>query len=244
MTSRASGRTFAAGGILLAGACLIFTPMAAAAQPSGANRLGVIVGQWLGADFREASLIAEDAFGPAEFGSALQQGNSPMVGIQFTGFFSDWFGAEVAVAYASNTWTTVSGRVVGGSISGDTTDVSGVTTVPMNLNALVRPRLTSAGPHPFVSAGLGGVVYDIDRAEAPLVIPPSVGPPVDTLLFDLKLGWRLAPNAAVGLMYEIADRVDLRAEGRMWFTVIEDVLNDEFFVQRNKWISLSASWIF
>ena len=205
------------------------------------DELSVLVGRWIGADFFQGSTLANDPFeGTVEFGSALAQGDAMLIGIQYSIFLQSWLATEVSAAYVSNEWTTTAGRVTGGTLSGSSTTVSGVSTVPVSVNLRARLPLMGRGPSPFVSVGAGVVFYEIGRSSAPLVITTPGGVPVDTLLFDLDLGARLAPNVAAGVQYQITNKIAIRLEGRLWFTILHDRISNERPVQKNKWLAISA----
>lgn len=214
-----------------------------AAQSYSENHLGVFAGSWMGADFAMQSITVFDSVtGNIEFSSALNQGNSIAVGLQYTGYFTPLFGADITVGYVSNTWTTVGGRFEFGQLIGETTEISGVVTVPMALNAIFRAPTPSSLPRPFLTAGVGGVFYEFSESNAPLRIPPTMGTPIDTVLFDLKLGLRFAPNIGGGVVYGVTDRVGLRLEGRLWSTWITERVADERITQNNKSFLLSATF--
>ena len=205
------------------------------------DELAVIVGRWFGADFLQRTTFANDPFeGSVEFGSALAQGDAMLIGMQYSLFLQSWLATEVTAAYMSNEWTTTAGRVTDGTISGQTTIVSGVTTIPVAVNLRARLPLMGRGPRPFVSVGAGVVFYDIARSQAPLVINTSGGIPLDTLLFDLDLGARFAPNVAAGVQYQVTNKIGMRLEGRLWFTVLHDRISNERPVQKNGWLAISA----
>ena len=205
------------------------------------DELAVMVGRWIGADFFQGSLFAEDLFvGTVEFGSALTQGDATLIGIQYSLFLQSWLATEVAAAYVSNEWTTTAGRITDGTLSGLSTTVSGVATVPVSVSLRARLPLMDRGPSPFVSVGAGTVFYEIGRSNAPLVITTAAGVPVDTLIFDLDLGVRFAPNVAAGVQYQVTDKIGIRLEGRLWFTFLHDRISDERPVQKNAWLAISA----
>ncbi len=208
---------------------------------SQADELAVMVGRWIGADFLQRSTFANDPFeGTVEFGSALTQGDAMLIGIQYSIFLQSWLATEVSAAYMSNEWTTTAGRVTGGTLSGSSTTISGVATIPVSLNLRARLPLMGRGPSPFVSVGAGAVFYEFARSNAPLVITTAGGVPLDTLLFDLSLGARLAPNAAAGVQYQVTNKIGIRLEGRLWFTVLHDRISNERPVQKNAWLAISA----
>ncbi len=205
------------------------------------DELAVIVGRWIGADFLQRSAFANDPFeGTVEFGSALTQGDAMLIGVQYSLFFQSWLAAEVTAAYISNEWTTTAGRVTGGTLSGSSTTVSGVATIPVAVNLRARLPLMGRGPSPFVSVGAGAVFYEFARSNAPLVITTAGGIPLDTLLFDLDLGARFAPNVAAGVQYQVTNKIGIRLEGRLWFTVLHDRISNERPVQKNGWLAISA----
>ena len=205
------------------------------------DELALMVGRWIGADFFQRSTFANDPFeGTVEFGSALKQGDAMLIGIQYSIFLRSWLATEVSAAYMSNDWTTTAGRVTGGTLSGSSTIVSGVATVPLSVNLRARLPLMGRGPSPFVSVGAGAVFYEFARSNAPLVITTAGGVPIDTLLFDLDLGARLAPNVAAGVQYQITNKIGIRLEGRLWFTVLHDRISNERPVQKNAWLAISA----
>jgi opacity protein-like surface antigen len=219
------------------------------AQPAAAqelyseNQIGVFGGMWLGDNFASETIPIVDALlGPIEYITSLKQGNAPIIGIQYTGYFPKYLGADVVIGYASGEWTTESGRLNNGSVDGETNVLTGIATVPMALNALIRIPTGGSLPSPFITAGLGGVFYEFSRSDAPIRTLPVAGTPIDTVLFDLKLGLRLAPNVGGGLLYNLTDRIAVRAEGRMWFTLITEVIENELINQKNKWFLVSAVW--
>ena len=205
------------------------------------DELAVIVGRWFGADFLQRTTFANDPFeGSVEFGSALAQGDAMLIGIQYSLYLRSWLATEVSAAYMSNEWTTTAGRITGGTLSGTSTIVSGVITIPVSVNLRARLPLMGRGPSPFVSVGAGAVFYEIGRSRAPLVITTSGGIPLDTLLFDLDLGARFAPNVAAGVQYQVTNKIGMRLEGRLWFTVLHDRISNERPVQKNGWLAISA----
>ena len=204
------------------------------------DELALMVGRWIGADFLERSTFVNDPFeGMIELGSALKQGDAMMIGVQYSIFLRRWLATEVSAAYMSNDWTTTAGRVTGGTLSGASTIVS-VATVPVSINLRARLPLMGRGPSPFVSVGAGAVFYQFARSNAPLVVTTSGGVPIDTLLFDLDLGARLAPNVAAGVQYQITNKIGIRLEGRLWLTILHDRISNERPVQKNAWLAISA----
>lgn len=207
------------------------------------NHVSLIGGMWSGQQFAQRSTTIQDPFvGAVELGSALDEGDAAVLGLQYTGFLAPWFAAEVTIAHVSNTWTTRGGNLQNGIVTGQIVDIGGVSTLPMSLNALVRvPGLGAVGP--FLTGGIGGVYYEVNRANAPLRVTPAGGAPLDTLLFDLDMGFRPSINGGAGLIYRVS-RFAVRGEARMWRTFIKETIADETLTHTNYWIALGAGLVF
>ena len=209
------------------------------------HQLAVLFGRWNGDDFIARSVeVVDPVVGAVVFRSALRQGNGLLIGVQYTGYFSDWLALEAAVGYSSNEWTAIGGRVENGSIVGTTEVLENVATVPFSLSAMARLPLSERGPNPFLSIGAGGVNYQFGRSNAPLRINLSSGPPIDTVLFDVNLGLRFAPNLAAGVLYRLTDKIGIRLEGRLWLTVLREQIADEYVWQKNTWLAISTGYVF
>jgi hypothetical protein len=109
---------------------------------------------------------------------------------------------------------------------------------------MARLPLSERGPNPFASIGAGGVNYQFGRSNAPLRINLSSGPPIDTVLFDVNLGLRFAPNVAAGVLYRLTDDIGIRLEGRLWLTVLREQIADEYLWQKNTWLAISTGYVF
>lgn len=82
-----------------------------------------------------------------------------------------------------------------------------------------------------MAVGVGGVNYEVESVVGPLTFTPTIGAPVDTLLFDLNLGVRFAPNDAAGVRFFPSGHVGLRLEGHRWFTLLREAVGRETVVQ-------------
>ena len=210
--------------VLLCG--VVITPRAVRAQEEeefARSELAATAGVWVGDDF-----FRRTAQGPlGQFGAELRQGDTPLVGVRYTYRLNRWLGIEGNLGFGSNSWTYLTGTVVGGQFIGPAFAIGGVTTIAY-AGSVVFSLPTSGGRFtPFVSLGAGAVSYEPQSFTATVNGSP---------FFVLDLGTRFAAMLGAGIRIHTTQRLAFRLEVRDWATSIRETLAGVSKTQHNLWI--------